>query len=192
MNPATTSSASAQPGTMRGLTNDAAWIWCSPVSASASISLILSAVLIGPGSIWNPSRGPSSRMSTCVGRSVMILFLGENGMRSSASLRQLPQPVKPRRGAGEEIGFFGRRGAAREPLERVEQHRIAAPALVDRKIALEHAAVGAEIFDAGIDIGPPGIGHLTRRGRHRCQVEIEGVDDHRQPAELHIRVRAGG
>jgi hypothetical protein len=39
--PATTSSASTQPGTIFGLTNDAAWMWCSRVSASASISLIL-------------------------------------------------------------------------------------------------------------------------------------------------------
>jgi hypothetical protein len=58
--PATTSSASAQPGTILGLTKEAAWMWCNPVSASASINLILSAVLIGPGSIWKPSRGPSS------------------------------------------------------------------------------------------------------------------------------------
>src|ERR1700730_13825879 len=83
MNPATTSSASAQPGTMRGLTNEAAWIWCSPVSASASINLILSAVPIGPGSIWNPSRGPSSWISTCFGRSVMLLILGKDGSGSS-------------------------------------------------------------------------------------------------------------
>ena len=46
-----------------------------PVSASASISLILSAVLIGPGSIWKPSRGPSSWMSAWVGRSVIFRFL---------------------------------------------------------------------------------------------------------------------
>src|SRR5215212_450951 len=46
-------------------------MWCKPVSASASISLILSAVPIGPGSIWKPSRGPSSWISTCFGRSVM-------------------------------------------------------------------------------------------------------------------------
>src|SRR5260370_25326067 len=75
---------------MRGLTNEAAWIWCNPVSASASISLILSAVPIGPGSIWNPSRGPSSWMSTCVGRSLMVLILGENGLGHSASLYYLP------------------------------------------------------------------------------------------------------
>src|SRR6267378_4292596 len=168
MNPATTSSASAQPGTMRGLTNEAAWIWCNPVSASASISLTLSAVLIGPGSIWNPSRGPSSWISTCVGKSVMVLFLGENGLRpaplyvSSPIGMLVPQSVKPRCGAGEEIGLFRCGGAAREPLKCVEQHRIAAGTLIDREIALEHAAVGAEIRDAGVDIGPPGIGHLTR------------------------------
>src|SRR4051794_4132128 len=57
-------------------------MWCSPVSASASISLILSAVLIGPGSIWNPSRGPSSWISTCVGRSLMVLLLGESPTRN--------------------------------------------------------------------------------------------------------------
>jgi hypothetical protein len=28
-----------------------------------------------PGSIWNPSRGPSSWISTWVGKSVIILFL---------------------------------------------------------------------------------------------------------------------
>src|SRR6516165_2840180 len=138
VNPATTSSASAQPGTMRGLTNEAAWIWCNPVSASASISLILSAVLIGPGSIWNPSRGPSSWMSTCVGRSLMVLFLSENGIGLGAPLL-VPQAVKPRRGAGEKIGLFRCGGAAREPLEGIEQHRITAGALVDREVAFEHA-----------------------------------------------------
>ena len=60
LKPATTASASAQPGTRRWLTNEQAWMCFRPVSASASISLILSAVLIGPGSIWKPSRGPSS------------------------------------------------------------------------------------------------------------------------------------
>src|SRR5271156_713075 len=137
---------------MRGLTNEAAWIWCSPVSASASISLILSAVLIGPGSIWNPSRGPSSWISTCVGRSLM----------SCSSMRMgRAEPVKLRRGTGEEIGLFRCRGAVCQPLECVEQHRIAAGTLVDREVAFEHAAVGAEILDASVDIGPPSIGHLA-------------------------------
>jgi hypothetical protein len=72
----------------------------------------------------------------------------------------LLKPVKPRRGAREEIGFFGRRSAARQPLERVEQHRIAARAFVDRKITLEHAAMGTETLQAGVDLGSPRIGHF--------------------------------
>src|SRR5215472_9995849 len=75
LKPATTASASAQPGTRRWLTNEQTWMCLRPVSASASMSLILSGVLIGPGSIWKPSRGPSSWISACVGRSVMVVPL---------------------------------------------------------------------------------------------------------------------
>ena len=46
-------------------------MWCRPVADSASISATLSAVGIGPGSIWKPSRGPSSAISTRCGRSGM-------------------------------------------------------------------------------------------------------------------------
>jgi hypothetical protein len=35
-----------------------------------------------------------------------------------------------------------------QPLEGVEQHRVAARALVDREVAFEHTAVSAEILDA--------------------------------------------
>src|SRR5438309_8365334 len=100
------------------------------------------------------------------------------------------EAVKAGCGAGEEIGFFRCRGAAREPLEGVEQDRIAAGALVDREVALEHAAAGAEAFDAGVDIGPPRTAQLLRGGRQWREVEVEGVDDHRQPAELYIHIRA--
>src|SRR5262245_21401132 len=72
LKPTSTASASAQPGTRRGLTSEHTWMCLRPVSASASMSLILSAVLMGPGSIWKPSRGPSSWISACVGRSVMV------------------------------------------------------------------------------------------------------------------------
>src|SRR5438552_15281505 len=80
------------------------------------------------------------------------------------------EAVEARRGAGEEIGFFRCRGAACEPLERIEQDGIAAGALVDREIALEHAAVGAETLDAAFDIGPPGIRELARGRRQRREV----------------------
>src|SRR5437764_14803198 len=70
------------------------------------------------------------------------------------------EAVKARCRAGEEIGFFRCRDAAREPLEGVEQHGVAAGALVDREVALEHAAAGAEAFDAGVDIRLPRIAQL--------------------------------
>ena len=41
-------SASAIPGTRRGLTNETVWMWLSPVSDSASISSTLRSVAIGP------------------------------------------------------------------------------------------------------------------------------------------------
>ena len=40
-----------------------------PVFDKASTSFIFWAVDIGPGSIWNPSRGPSSKISTKFGKS---------------------------------------------------------------------------------------------------------------------------
>ncbi|WP_338665092.1 hypothetical protein VQH23_07935 [Pararoseomonas sp. SCSIO 73927] len=49
--PATTASASAQPGTSFGETKAATWMLFSPVAAGASISATFSAVVIGPGSI---------------------------------------------------------------------------------------------------------------------------------------------
>src|SRR5690242_21916196 len=75
----------------------------------------------------------------------------------------VPEPVKARCGAGEKIGFFGWGGAARQPFERIEQYRIAARALVDREVAFEHAAAGAKILDAGLDIGQ--IGRASCRER---------------------------
>src|SRR5437588_9820567 len=89
-----------------------------------------------------------------------ISFLPHGGAARPAST--YPKPVEPRRGAGEQVGLFRRRGAAREPLEGIEQHRIAARPLVDREVAFEHAAAGAEALDAGLDIGPPGTSQLSR------------------------------
>ena len=49
--PATTASASAQPGTILGFTKLATWMRLAPVAERASIRAILSAVGMGPGSI---------------------------------------------------------------------------------------------------------------------------------------------
>ena len=67
-------SASAIAGTARGETNAVASIRRTPVATRAWISRILSSVLIGV-SICRPSRGPTSRMSTRVGKSVIVVLL---------------------------------------------------------------------------------------------------------------------
>src|SRR5919108_4548054 len=46
-------------------------------------------------------------------------------------------------------------GARRDPLKRVPQHRPADAHLFHGKIALEHATVRAEPFDAGLHVGAP-------------------------------------
>src|ERR1700719_3412805 len=132
----------------------------------------------------NASSGSATSPTAAAGYSKTVSSAPASRSREQNMLApqsSVPEPVKPRCGAGEEIGLFGCGGATREPFECVEQHRIAAGALVDREVAFEHAAAGAEILDAGVDIGPPGIGYLTGCRRPRRHVKIEGVDDHRQP-----------
>src|SRR5581483_8268550 len=55
---------------------------------------------------------------------------------------------------------------------------------VGRKIALEHAALDAERFDANIDVRLPGLGQLFRRRRRIAQFEAEPGQAHREPAKL--------
>src|SRR5664279_6263399 len=83
------------------------------------------------------------------------------------------QPVNLRRRLREQRGLLGLAVLRAEALEGVEDHLIAALALVGRKIALEHAAVGTERLDAGLDIGTPRRGGLLRRGRFRTLVKVK-------------------
>ncbi len=69
--PATICSASAIWGTHFGLTKEVNSMVATPVSDSASTSEILAASEMSPFSNWNPSRGPTSLMCTCAGRSLM-------------------------------------------------------------------------------------------------------------------------
>src|SRR6516165_6522233 len=101
------------------------------------------------------------------------------------------QPIEPRRGAGEEIGLFRWRCTVCQPLERVEQHWIAAGTLVDREVALEHRALGAEGGDAGLDIWPPGRRQLLRARRQLTQMMSEPEHPHAESAELDVNVGAG-
>src|SRR5262245_22855360 len=75
-----TSSASAMVGTRLGLTYETQAMCPSPVSASASIRRTLSATGIIFFSDWKPSRGPSSWISTRLGRSDIDGLLRASGL----------------------------------------------------------------------------------------------------------------
>src|SRR5215475_12361185 len=126
----------------------------------------VSGLMICPPDSQNPARGTQNRHSGTRRRREPGIHipeavfmdsgprpLGDPGMTPrNRRCRQIAlsdaEAVEARCGAGEEIGLFRDRGAARETLEGVEQHGIAAGALIDREIALEHAAVRAERLDA--------------------------------------------
>src|SRR5215471_4216304 len=103
------------------------------------------------------------------------------------TLYGLPSHVEP-------IGLFG--GAAEQgsllvggmpggdALKRIPQHLIAAGALIDREIALEHRTLRAEGRDADLDIGPPGLLQILRGGRLGLFEEIEADHLHAKAAEL--------
>src|SRR5437899_2566726 len=69
------------------------------------------------------------------------------------------------RRAGEQRLLFVSRRFGRQPLERIPQHAIATGDLVDREVALEHAAVGPEQLYARVDPGPERVGQSLRAGR---------------------------
>src|ERR1700734_2416349 len=104
--------------------------------------------------------------------------------------RSSPDAIGCRRRAVEQCLFLVLRAAPSDPLERVPKDRIAAGALVDREVAFEHAAPGAEELDRCLDVGPKGRGQDLRRRRELVIGEIESTDAHRQPAHLYENVRA--
>src|SRR6202048_2004945 len=83
------------------------------------------------------------------------------------------QTVHPRRSAAVELGLFDGRRVGRDALEGIPQLGVAARLLVRREIALEHAAAGAESFDAGLDILALRRGEVFGRRRDIALVEVE-------------------
>src|SRR5436190_15027625 len=75
-----TSSASAMVGTRLGFTYETQLMCLSPVSASASMRRTLSATGITFFSDWKPSRGPSSAISTRLGKSDIDRLLGASAL----------------------------------------------------------------------------------------------------------------
>jgi hypothetical protein len=77
-------------------------------------------------------------------------------------MSQVPAPasrgrerVKIDDGPGEQRGLLRLSVLRGDAREGVEDHLVAALALIGRKIAFEHAAVGAKGLDAGFDVGTP-------------------------------------
>ena len=77
------------------------------------------------------------------------LFLDELGTLSMAAQERL-NPIEPRRRIVEQRGALGSGIAFGHQLERIPQHAIVATDLVDREIALEHAAFRPGQFDDGL------------------------------------------
>src|SRR5215472_13415369 len=118
--------------------------------------------------------------------------IGVGALRSARRPQlDLFQPVEFGRRAGEECGLLGRRAAGGDALEGVPQHVVAAAPLVDREVALEHRALGAEGGDAGLDIGPPSRRQFLRARRQLTQMMGEAEHPHAEPAELDVNVGAG-
>src|SRR5712692_5836678 len=100
---------------------------------------------------------PSPMNPTCIvspqlGRGQMSDHECERRFQSSVGQ---VEPIEPRRGAAEQIRFLGRTCCPRQNLAGIPERRVAIGALVDREVALEHTAPGAESFDAGLEIRPP-------------------------------------
>src|SRR5713101_95623 len=103
-----------------------------------------------------------------------------------------PELVEIRRGLREQRGLFGFAVWRGDALEGVDDHLIAALALVRREIAFEHAARRAERLDSGFDIGTPCRRRFFRRRWHRTLVKVITEQAHRQPAEFNHHIGAFG
>jgi len=77
-------------------------------------------------------------------------------------------------------------------LERVPQLGIPTGLLVRREVALEHATVGSESLDAGLDLLAPRGGELLGGRRRLALGEIEAERGHADAAELDCDVRTFG
>src|SRR5690348_5354619 len=87
----------------------------------------------------------------------MMLVMVTSPMRN-CRIVPLPseiQTIEPRRRTAEQIGFFRRAHALCQYFAGVPERLVAVGTLVYREVALEHAACGAELLDASLDIGFP-------------------------------------
>src|SRR5262249_44824909 len=100
--------------------------------------------------------------------------------------------VEFRSSASEQVGFLRVACALGEKLAGVPEHRIAVRALVDGKVALEHASRRPECIDAGLDVGTPRGSQRLRRWRLGLLVEAEAAHAHAEAAKFDVNIRASG
>src|SRR5438552_16529395 len=133
--------------------------------------------------IWPVLRLQAARASLTLFRYADTI-MSHGAIVPACTPRGSAEPVEPGRGAGEQRRLFGIRIAGGEAFERVPESVIAAAALIDREVALEHRALGAERVDAGIDVGAPCLGEVLRARRYRSGMEVEAEQAHAEAAEL--------
>src|SRR5262252_670350 len=104
--------------------------------------------------------------------------------RSNSRHRDLGETVDALCRATEQLSLLVGRVAGSQTFEGVPQDGVARTDAVRREVALEHAAVGAERRDAGLEIGLVGLRQLLRRGRRLARMEVEHAEQHAEPAEL--------
>src|SRR5580692_4127631 len=102
------------------------------------------------------SNSKKTREARCPAQSVRTPASSSGAARAvkPARFRLKSKPVESRRRVLKQRGLLRFAVGRGDTLERVEDHLIAALALVRRKVAFEHAAFRTERLDAALDIGP--------------------------------------
>src|SRR5439155_15945047 len=131
---------------------------------------------------------PGSTRNSGVSKSAKVVLVARPDGRSAGQV----EAVEPHCGTGKEVGLLGIACALRQQLAGVPEHRIAVGALVDGKVALEHASRGGERIDAGLDIRTPRICQHLRRWGLGLLVEAEATQAHTEATEFDVDVRTGG
>src|SRR6516165_6345551 len=108
-----------------------------------------------------------------------------------AALNKSVQPVAPRRGAGEQIGFLAAARALRHQLAGIPEDGITIGDFVDREVTLKHAARRPEGRDTGFNVGAESRVHLFRRWRLCVSIEAQGCVTLTESAELDEHVGPG-
>src|SRR5688572_22560959 len=132
---AITASASLRAGIAFGDTNDVTSILGSPVADSRSTTSTLRSVGIQSGSIWNPSRVPTSQMSTRLG-SFMLASPCRPGWRPGSPAERERAPHRADHDLGGEVSMQC-------------DHRLHARAVLGHDVFHRHLAEGVDdLLDA--------------------------------------------